>query len=329
MTRDLEAMLEMAEKPVAVGEGLGVFRQSKHYARMADLRPFGIEAILHERCHMTKKPNHKLEILETGSKTLREIEAIQRQCFHMNPKDAGIIRVDLTADINDVPVQWFRDHVMVDHKRTTREMGTIPPSKYMTVAKGTSETLYRGVKPNQIRIYNKTGERLERLHRENLRRGHHNRKSIAEGQGAILLMPRTFEQVYGYPESKVITRVERQIGSVPSLQKISLTQMGDLYRTTEIEPFTALRFVNDKETPLCKADFTPEAWCAGLFLMQTAAKYGVTETKRQMKELWGTKDFSRAWKKYEPFMQTPDKKCTYKDLQKEFTNSCWKQIYAA
>ena len=52
-------------------------RRSLHYAGSCDLRPLGMQAILHLNLKRKDwRSNHKLELLGTGSKSLREMSAL-------------------------------------------------------------------------------------------------------------------------------------------------------------------------------------------------------------------------------------------------------------
>jgi hypothetical protein len=327
-TREFQAMVKEADAPRAAGAGIGVWRKSQLYERMGNFEVMGLEVVLHERCTMTKMPNHKLEILKTGEKTLGEIHAIARQMFHAEPWEFGVLRTDLTADIDDVPVRWFRDHTVVASKRTIRDIGLIPQSNYMTVAKGNAMTIYAGVKPNQIRIYDKTGERLERWHRECQRVRNLNKKNMVEGLEAPFLVEPTFEQMFGYSSDQMITRVENQI-SGKNLERIGLNTMHDLWQAADRQPFSKIRFINDKQVLLCREDYTADEWMAGLHLQAEAKAHGIAATKRYMYEIYGNKNFYRKWAEFLPFIQNGDKLCTYDRLQKSYEKSCYDQLHVA
>lgn len=321
-------MVKDADRPQPDGKGSGVWKRSQLYERMGDFQKYGLDVVFHERCTMTKMPNHKLEILRTGEKTLREMRDITRVMFHAEEMDLGMLRADLTADLEDVPVPWFRDHTIVAHKRTTREMGIIPNSSYMTVGKGIAETIYAGVKPNQIRIYNKTGERLARLHRENLRIAHYNKKNFEQAQGGDEMPLMTFEQMFGHSPTRMLTRVETQFGG-KALERIGLNRMADLNRTPEMHPFKKIQFINDKQILLCRDDYTIEEWHMGLYLQSEAKAHGLAALKRYLYAEYGNKCFYRNWVRFMPFIQNEDRLCTYEKLQKEYIKSCDQQLYAA
>ena len=336
-----------ADAPSTQGGGPGVWRSSHLYERTGSFESFGLDVVFHERCKMTKQPNHKLEILRTGEKTLKEIRDLTRRCFHIEEDSLGIIRADLTADVEAVPVQWFRDHTIVDCKRTIRELGTIPQSDYMTVGKGIAETLYAGVKPNQIRIYNKTGERLARLQSNNRKTANLNKKNLlsaateeeillwaADHPGekkpaseSVVVMPTTFEQMYGYDPKRIFTRVERQING-KQLEKIGLVKLHDFERSHQLEPFEKIRFINDKAVLLVRGDWGFEDWECGTNLQRDAREHGLSALRRRIYADVGNKHFYDVWNKFLPFIQNGDRLCTYKRLQAEYVSSCHAQLAA-
>lgn len=329
-TAEFEDMRKQAEKPTPAGAGLGIWRRSQYYERTGMFEVMGLDVVFHERCSMTKLPNHKIEILKTGEKSLAEIWDISRRMFHCDPDDLGIMRADLTADIPEVPVPWFRDHTLVSHKRTTRIIGEIPNTRFMTVASGVAETLYAGKSPNQFRIYDKTGERMFQLKRENHKIAALNKKSLLDsrpGESVVLPMM-TFEQMFGYDPKKVITRVEVAIHG-KSLEKIGLVRAADLRKTPWMHPFEKIKFINDKKLDCDPSLYSNDEWCAGLYWQSVARQHGIAAAKREMYRMHGNKHFYEKWKVFVPFMQTSEKRCSYEHLQSEFSSSCHRQLYAA
>jgi hypothetical protein len=361
LTREFEAVMRVMDEPQA--EGQSYWRPSKLYTKMGDLRPFGIDAILHRKNVMTKVATDKLEILGMGEKTLGEVFDICRQVYQGDPEEFGILRADWTADQKRVPVWWFKQNVIVDYKKITREIGNIPQSNYMTVANGICETLYAGKKPRQVRIYDKTGERIQRWKSECLRIAHLNKKLLQEGDQAGMLaaleageydqdkaarwslevltetpakfakreqivIPPTFTQMFGYSSDEVITRVESQYNG-KGLEQIGMTRVHNLWRMAEIEPFTNIRFPGDEESEARREDYEGHAWAAGLMFGEHAKKHGLLSAKRLMTEIYGSKNLGRNWSLFQPFMTAKDRLCTYQKLQAEYVRSSEKQLYAA
>lgn len=135
-------------------------RRSKFYQAVGDLRPLGLDAMLHydqKRYH-----THKIEFFETGKKGLGEIEGTLEKIVDCDPGDCRLGRVDLAADVRDVSILWFRTHVRFDHKQFICEHGkrSIEELDETEMGKRIWQTLYFGKKPSCIRIYDKVAERV-------------------------------------------------------------------------------------------------------------------------------------------------------------------------
>ena len=92
------------------------FKPSGHYLAVGDLRPFGYEAILHAHCRHGDG-NFKLELIDTGKSSLASLVHEIERVFEVDGRQMEISRLDLAADIPDVPVPWFIDHVRAKRKR--------------------------------------------------------------------------------------------------------------------------------------------------------------------------------------------------------------------
>lgn len=229
------------------------FQPDPHYEFRADLRPFGFQSVLHgsmrygERCDCGPSANggcrcgkpggsNKLEIIDSGkmpySAMVHEIE----QVYEIDGRTPGVLRLDLCADVAGVPVPWFAQHARILCKRTGRAVGLLEMERIGTTGGGI-ETLYYGVRPNQIRIYNKVAEYK---HEFDVRR----RGATAAEKAA---WPE-FEDVYRISPDAVLTRVERQIGGgARELQRDGgeLSTVWRLKANLEIfDPFDKLELVS-------------------------------------------------------------------------------------
>ncbi len=108
----LEKPLEQLKR-----EPVSIFRSSRYYKNVCDLREhFGVDAVIHLSFRFGR-PNHKVEIVDAGEKTVEQIADILVSLFDVNPWDLELMRVDLAADVDGVPVSWFQDHAFVNRKR--------------------------------------------------------------------------------------------------------------------------------------------------------------------------------------------------------------------
>jgi hypothetical protein len=208
------------------------FRSSAYYTSVGDLRRFGYDAVLHLGCQSDKEGNHKLELIDTGKMTYGQMANEIERIFDANPRRLEMMRVDLAADVRDVPVSWFAGHVRARWKRFAADLGKIgegPQIEYCRMGKQKVETLYFGKRPNCFRIYDKIAE-FKHQYAQLTRRA----SDAAE-------LP-SFDDVYGYPESGVtLTRVERQIGG--SRVPTEIDTFGKLKRAPEFNPFDKLEFL--------------------------------------------------------------------------------------
>jgi hypothetical protein len=199
-------------------------RPAAHYAGKADLRGIGIDAILHMQCKHGDK-HHKLEVLDAGKKPYSDIVQLIDSVTMSNPDGMGIMRIDLTADVKNVTVPWCKSHVRFKFKRTENEYGNL---KYGLIGHGEIETIVAGSRPNVFRIYNKTAENQVQLRRLQ-------RKTSKDAE------PLEFEKEFGFKESDILTRFERQCGGerIPE----ELRTFGSLPNAPDFNPFTAIDII--------------------------------------------------------------------------------------
>ena len=300
---------------------------SEHYMSVGDLRPFGIEAILHlglrHRRPSAKGHSHKLELLDTGVSKYKDWLSVIEGVFdvpvarkksstsQLTPggiPQLGVMRVDLAADVTDVSVSWFRNHMRVLWKRRLAEIG-----RYMVVSQGEGETLYFGKKPNCFRVYNKAAE-LREQHKKCLR------------QCSCDSEPPSFEQLFGVASDARITRVERQFGGgrLPA----SPMTLAQLRRLPEYDPFSNVEILPAEWTPVEKLTSN----CvdlAGERVRQLVQEQGIQRT-RQLIQLRDPQNASRTLTRLDPFFQTEDEGpgITRERLVELYRNGVSKQLVA-
>ena len=224
--------------------------------------------------------------------------AITSKVFACDPKKLGVMRVDLTADVPGVPVDWFKRHTLVKSKQTRREIGSV--ESYQTITKGRAETLYAGVKPNQIRIYDKVAER--RMQYARYCQGF--ARETAKTPFLFDVELTSFETMYGHRDDAVITRVERQV-SGRDVEKLHITSVGTLRTAHMLDPFEKMLFFDAQRFDPRIEDWGFRDWCAGMHLQQRVQQFGVSETLTWMRAQLG-KNFDRAKKNFAPFLRVTD-----------------------
>jgi hypothetical protein len=206
------------------------FKKDAMYEWSVDLRPAKIPARLSVNHKHHKQLGPKLEIIGVGELCYSDWVSVAGMVFAGDVEEASILRADLTADVPGVKVSSFADAMWCAGKLKLRtEYGERLSTELQRLG---AQTKYYGIKPRQIRIYNKTLQMAQELLPA------HNRKRRAEG-----LKPETFEQVYGFdPHKRILTRVERQMGARETEEKWGVRRFGDVPQLMKFDPFEQLRF---------------------------------------------------------------------------------------
>jgi hypothetical protein len=259
------------------------FRPSRHYQRAGDLRIFDYSAILHTGC-LHGDGNHKLELIDAGQMSYAGMVNEAERIFDTDSRRLGVMRVDLAADVQGVPVSWFLEYARARWKRWVSDIGPLEVSR---MGNGGVQTLYFGKRPNCYRIYDKIAELRHQYHR--LRRG--------EDRDAFP----PFEEIYGYPESGLtLTRVERQIaaGRVPE----QIGTFGKLRDLPSYNPFDKLELAVACPTALPQVqDCGVETFLAGMELRRRIEAEGIHRT-RQWLNRCGARHAARLLEKFRDFI---------------------------
>ena len=234
------------------------FRQSEHYARVGDLRTFGYPAILHVHCLRDGAGNHKVELIDTGEMSFRNMQKAILSIFDVEPSHLGLMRIDLAADVAGVPVRWFARNARAKWKQWTAEIGKI---EYAEMGRRKVETLYYGKRPNCIRIYDKISE-LRHQYDQMVRKS----SDAAE-------IP-TFEEKFRYPATGfVLTRVERQIagGRIPK----RVDRISKLRALPDFNPFENIELLKASEPEPELDDYSLHDSLAGRGLRALVDEMGI------------------------------------------------------
>ncbi len=239
------------------------FRSSRHYLYAGDLRAFGHEAILHMSCVRDKQGNHKIELLDTGTKSYGEMREEIERIFRLDARRLPLMRVDLAADVRGVPVSWFVRHVRARWKQWVCDIGQVDceTSEFARMGRREVQTFYLGKRPNVFRIYDKLAEY------------HHQYAQLTRRASDAAEVP-SFEEAYGFPESGVtLTRVERQMGGgrVPT----QIDSFGKLKASAAFNPFDRLDFLAAGVREPRIEEFGEMDYLAGIGLRHLAEDIGV------------------------------------------------------
>jgi hypothetical protein len=270
------------------------FRPAKYYKYSADLREdFGVDAIVHLNARFGR-PNHKIEIIDAGKKTVFEMAEIIVKLFDVDPWSLPLMRVDLVADVEGVPVSWFQANAYVSRKQFASRIEKCRDEEvqFVKMAQGLAETIYAGKRPNPVRIYNKIAELKIQHRRKEVQCERFNRRmekmDLSPEQkyyGARYLSPfETFCRQEGidYRPEMMVTRIESQRGS--RLPK-EMQTFSDLLSADEFEPFRGLKLTGAQA--VVNLDAPPEGvpvrnWLASLGLKSLSEAHGSLQTARSI-----------------------------------------------
>jgi len=375
MRHDLRMAVQEMHNPSSLASGFR--RSSKYYEWSANLSHFGFPAIVHFGpssdlnpmngidldYKWPKKAHHKLEILEAGEKTYSEMVELANHLFDGEAEEYGIMRTDLTADVPDVTVPWFKDHTYIPGKQYRAEIGEIPSLPgvpYRRVSQCLAQTIYAGKKPHQTRIYDKVGERMVRYKsyvRKAINKATRDSIHLLEQSSAARLddwieglesdieydppVPDlvTFDQMFGHSPKCIITRVERQLSGY-DLDNFGLLTMADLKKhSLKINPMKHLKFFSDPITswgqvsqaphPTGTERFTWKDRMVGERLRDRTAQLGLSENIELMKIELGS-NWWRTYDKFKPYLSPRAKVISFSagELVASYRRSTLKQIAA-
>jgi hypothetical protein len=204
----------------------GAIRKARHYTGIIDARmALGIDAMVHFHYRRNKPKDHKIEIIESGHKTVGDLRGIIKSLFDIDPDECPLMRVDFAADMPGLPIQYAQSSLRVRYKRSSDERGEMD---YETIGGRILEYFRYGKSPNCIRAYDKDRE-CQTRYPEFLKRASRDAE------------PPTFEECFGFPRGSIMTRIERQAGG--GRLPIELRKFSDLQNAAEYDPFSSIEIV--------------------------------------------------------------------------------------
>jgi len=289
----------------------GPFYPSKYYEYAGDLREYGFGCRLSLYCRMDKTGNHKIEMIDVGQMSGSQIIHEVEQIFEVDARALAVMRVDWAVDVPDLPVQWFRETVQVQHKRF-RSAVTGEPF-YSEMGKADIQTLYFGKRPNLIRIYDKQAEYREQY------------RTLIRKLGKDIEPP-SFESVFGDSnKDSILTRVERQIGARVPAEIGTLRQI--IESGFEYKPFSSLKIIDHAITPEVDSNVSFETRCTGLYLRSIAENDGMQAANSFISK-HSNGNASRVREKYRSFLPSASttRGITGDQLQARFEQSMRRQM---
>jgi len=193
-----------------------------------------------------------------------------------------VMRIDLAADVPDIPVDWFRTHMRVLWKRRRAELG-----EYMIISQGEGETLYFGKRPNCFRVYNKIAE-LKEQHKTLARQTSPDAEAL------------TFDETFHTSPDAVLTRVERQIagGRVPA----NIRTLSQLVNLPHFDPFAPVEILPRASLPSERITTNCILTLAGKEVQRLVNEHGLHRA-RQLIRYMDPANASRNLKRLELFFE--------------------------
>jgi hypothetical protein len=234
------------------------------------------------------RPNHKIEIIDAGDKTLLESADIVTQLFDVNPWALEVMRTDLAADLEGVSVPWFKDHAYVNRKQFSSSIEKSFERELQIVSMGSAlaQTLYAGKRPCLLRIYNKLAEWRMQLRKIEIQYKRFNDRMVGmdmseEQRYYGRLIAPTFTEFcsargYELHDDSVLTRIEGQFGGnrIPP----ELATLDDLRCAHDFHPFSGVQIVGTE--PVQNFDSPPPGvsvrdWLASIGFATVKERVGV------------------------------------------------------
>jgi hypothetical protein len=286
------------------------FHPSRYYGAVGDLRPYGIDAIVHCHCKFGKYGDHKVELLETGGRSLAHLVNEIGQIFDVNVMKLEIMRVDLAADVKGIPVWVFQDTFRAAYKQVVNDIERA--DQFIRMGRGEVQTIYLGRRPNLYRVYNKIAEL--KLHYAAVER---------RANGPIP----TFEDLYGYPaEGFLLTRVERQIGGSRVPAQISTIELLK-WNAMDFDPFERLEFLAGGKPEPNPDDYDLTTYLAGVGLRTTALAVGMQRTRRLINKL-SPGNAARVCRKFRDFLPAVPDEFVVPPIRELYRESVTRQLAA-
>lgn len=330
-------------------------KPSKFYHLTADLRSRGLDALLHVGLKLGGKNSHgghKIELLETGKKGIREIEGTIDAIADCNPLSCRVGRVDLAADVSDVSLSWFREHAYVQYKQFICAHAKVEEFEFSELGKKTYQTLYFGKRPSCIRIYDKIAERISHY---KLWKRREMRSAKKEG-----VDPPEFPTVqewlsYELPQTKahfqtdlipgtspaeqlrfpVITRVENQLGGRVPETISTLRQVRN--NVLAFNPFARMKIISGQLIPPGPFDrdpddryrFTVPQWCFFMYVREHWGSEGAAQMRSILNRDRNGKKYLRQMREFLPVSaENPDEGIAELELYERYRDSVSRQLAA-
>jgi hypothetical protein len=254
------------------------------YLVAGDLRGVGIPARISIGHKYHEKLGPKIEILGAGEMTYSQWREVPEQIFAVDSDEAGILRVDLAADVEGVGVPEFGTAMWCKFKHTAQQEFGEYQHLMRRYERFGAQSLYYGRGEDQFKAYNKTLQ-CEKVLLPKI----HKRERAEQCELS------TFEEAFGFPRDLILTRVERRLGDRGTTKNWGISNFGEIQRLAKVDPYERLEFAADTNQDRLR-NLSGAALSHVLRLRAQIAMDGVDVTKAELRECFG--DRSRAFRKF-------------------------------
>ena len=250
------------------------------------------------------KGDHKIELVDSATMNVSSMHRVISNMFDTDPNRLEVMRIDLAADVADVPVSWFAQHVFLKDKMSLSRRGVL---MFEEIAKRQTETLLYGARPNVVRIYDKISE-------------YRHQYRTLKRQGSCYA---PFQDFFGVSEDGILTRVERQIGGAQAKRVIGTVK--NLRHLPEFNPFKSLLFLGSGRAHLDPLAYPVSTYLKGLGLRALIHRVGLQEATRLLNR---GRNAKRLLTSLRDFLPVDELDFTEKNLVAIYKSSVTKQLAA-
>lgn len=288
------------------------------YQKTGDLRWMGLDARLACGHRFHEKLGPKIEIIGMGKKTYSDVVGIVEELIEGDAMESAMLRVDLTADTEGIPVSEFERALYLRNMQTSQTEYGDPVNDVIVRAyqRGKGETIYFNTRNGQVRIYNKTEHRRKLLIALNNKRRRHNEPMT------------TFEEEYGYDPKEIRTRVEKQCGARLAEKLWGIRTLGEIHRLADVKPFYNFKFARDAKRGEDFDQLGPSMALLMDLLRDFATDHSLVETRHKIRQRFDNpRSYRKFIQEYESHF-TPKTQLTREMLTDQYRRSIIAQLAA-
>lgn len=245
-----------------------------------------------------EKRHWKLDFTDTRLHTAADLLSRLTWLFKMTGQQAPsvrIARIDFTADVFGVPVEWFKQHSRVKRKRSQESYEVCKTES----SKGFVTSVVFGKRSDLYRIYDRVDEK--------------------QARGAEVL----YNGILSSDPVPTITRVERQ-RSGKAIPKDLSTLRGLFEHAAETDPFPNLICRETDDGYVSSEEWRPQQWLMSVGLATVVNQLGEAIVRARLNRAGGNAE--RIFEKYSGLLRSDSSGVTVARLREIYRNGTIKQL---